>query len=338
MMRRSGLMVVALAALALTARGDEGGITYRGEGNGPGRGKSVVLISGDEEYRSEEGLVQLARILAQHHGFDCTVLFAIDPKTGQIEPTVTDNIPGTEALDRADLLIIATRFRNLPESQMRPIVEYLKAGKPVIGLRTATHAFNIPAGKPFATFSHNSKEPGWEGGFGRLVLGETWINHHGSHGKESTRGLIAPGAESDPLVRGIAPGSIWGPTDVYTVRLPLPGDSQPIVLGQVLTGMKPDDPPLPGPKNDPMMPVAWTHTYTLPDGGQSGKAFATTMGSSVDLQSEGLRRLLVNATYALTGLEAQIPPKATVDIVGTYEPLPFGFGKSKKGLKPADVK
>ena len=154
-------------------------------------------------------------------------------------------------------MIIFTRFRDLPDEQMRHIVEYVEAGKPIIGIRTATHAFNIPAGKTYAKYSWQSKE--WDGGFGRQVLGETWINHHGHHGKESTRGVIATGAEDHPIVRGCE--DIWVPTDVYTVRLPLPGDSKPLVLGQVLAGMKPTDKPVDGPKNNPMMPIAWIKTY-----------------------------------------------------------------------------
>src|SRR4051794_23662461 len=90
-------------------------------GNGPGRGKHVVLVSGDEEYRSEEALPQLAKILAKHHGFHCTVHFAIDPKDGTINPNVRDNIPGLELLKTADLMVIFTRFRDLPDAQMKYI-------------------------------------------------------------------------------------------------------------------------------------------------------------------------------------------------------------------------
>src|SRR5215475_4965880 len=79
--------------------------------SGPGKGKRIVLVSGDEEYRSEQVLPQLARILSTQHGFDCTVLFAIDPKDGAINPNQTDNIPGLETLDSADLMILFTRFR-----------------------------------------------------------------------------------------------------------------------------------------------------------------------------------------------------------------------------------
>src|SRR5215204_2081815 len=115
-------------------------------GDGPGKGKHVVLISGDEEYRSEEMLPQLARILAKHHGFKCTVLFAINPMDGTIDPNRNDNIPGLEALKSADLMVLFTRFRKLPDEQMKHIVEYVESGKPVTGLRTATHAFDPKPG------------------------------------------------------------------------------------------------------------------------------------------------------------------------------------------------
>jgi len=325
---------VAMIALGILGSnrvwGQDPWVTYDGY-DGPGKGKHIVLVSGDEEYRSEEGLVQLGKILARHHGFKCTVLFAIDPADGTINPVNRSNIPGLEALKTADLMIIATRFRDLPDDQMRHIVEYVESGKPIIGMRTATHAFNIPGGKTYSKYSFNNKD--WEGGFGRQILGETWISHHGHHGKESTRGVIAPGQEKNPIVRGCE--DIWGPTDVYTVRLPLPGDSKPLVLGQVLEGMNPEDKPVVNPKNDPMMPIAWTKTYQGANG-QAGRVFTTTMGAANDLASEGLRRLLVNASYWCVGLEDKIPERANVDVVGEYRPNNFGFGKHVKDVKPAD--
>ncbi len=311
-------------------------VVYEGA-QGLGQGKQIVLVSGDEEYRSEEALPQLAKILAKHHGFTCTVLFAIGPN-GTIEPTCTDNIPGLEALESADLMIIATRFRDLPDEQMKYIDEYVKAGKPIMGMRTATHAFKIKKQSKYARYSFNSQEKDWIKGFGRKILGETWVNHHGHHGHESTRGLIAPGAKNSPIVRGIKDGDIYGPTDVYTVNLPLPGDSQPIILGQVLVGMDPnDEPETAKKKNDPMMPVAWTKTYEGSDG-KTGRVFTTTMGASQDLRSEGLRRLLVNACYWALSMEDQIPAKSNVAIVGKYDPTSFGFAKHTKGVRPADLK
>ena len=327
------VLTVALASLFCGhVQAENPWLVVKGE-VGPAEGTHIVLISGDEEYRSEEALPQLAKILAKHHGFTCTVLFAID-KDGTIDPGTRNNIPGLEALQTADLMIIATRFRDLPDDQMKYIVDYVDSGRPVIGMRTATHAFCIGRGKTYTRYSHNSKE--WDGGFGRQVLGETWINHHGGHDMQSTRGIIAPGAESHPILRGIKDGDIWGTTDVYSVRLPLSGDSQPLVLGQVLEGMKPTDKPVSGKLNDPMMPVAWAKTYTGAQG-KAGRVFMTTMGASQDLESEGMRRLLVNAAYWAVGLEDKIPDKSDVDLVGAYHPHHFGFGSFTKGIKPAEL-
>jgi hypothetical protein len=332
-MRRWLMVAIAVAATAGGARGDDPWLTIHG-GDGPGRGKKVVLVSGDEEYRSEEALPQLAKILAKRHGFDCTVLFAIDKSDGTINPEERGNIPGLRALRDADLLILFTRFRDLPDDQMMELADYIESGRPIIALRTATHAFDLTKSPTYRRYTWNGTDP--EGGFGRLVLGETWVNHHGNHGTQSTRGLIAPGMTDHPITRGITDGDIWGPTDVYGVRLPLPGDSRPVVLGQVLQGMSADDPPLAGEKNDPMMPVAWIRTYTGA-AGKPARVFATTMGASQDLASEGLRRLLVNATYWALGLEEQIPAKADVAIVGTYDPSPFKFGGHRRGIRPADL-
>ena len=309
-------------------------LRYKGTPDLPGNGKHVVLVSGDEEYRSEETVVQLGRILAKRHGFDCTVLFAIDPASGEIDPVVRTNIPDLEALETADVLIVNLRFRDLPDDQMKQFDDYLKKGKPILGMRTSTHAFSIPKDKPYSRYSYNFSDDGpWNQGFGRLVLGETWIAHHGHHGKEATRGVIVPEQKAHPIVRGC--DDIFGPTDVYQVRLPLPGDSKPLVYGQVLEGMQPTDKPVVGPKNAPMMPIAWTKTYRIDDG-PVGPVFETTMGSSQDLESEGLRRLLVNTVYWLAGREARIPKPVNVDLVGSYETLPMGFGKHKKGMKPKD--
>src|SRR5207249_2354615 len=120
--------------------GDVETVVYDGT-NGPGKGKHIVLVSGDEEYRSEEALPQLGKILAKRHGFKCTVLFAINPKDGTIDPNRNDNIPGLKALRNADLAIFFLRFRNLPDDQMKEVVDYVESGRPIIGLRTATHSF-----------------------------------------------------------------------------------------------------------------------------------------------------------------------------------------------------
>jgi type 1 glutamine amidotransferase len=316
------LLVSTIGASAATDR-----LVIRGQ-NGPGKGKRIVLVSGEEEYRSEQALPQLARILSQHHGFDCTVLFAIDPADGTIDPNKNDNIPGLEALDSADLLILFTRFRNLPDAQMKHIVDYMESGRPVVAMRTATHAFDLKTNKTYQRYSWNSKE--WDGGFGRQVLGETWIDHQGRHGVQSTRGIFVNGQETHPILRGIKSGRIWVPTDVYKVRLPLPEGVHPLVLGQVLEGMNSTDAPVAGKQNDPMMPVAWTKTYS------GVRIFTTTMGSAKDLLNESFRRLLVNACYWAMRMEKRIDERSSVELVGAYDPLPFKFGGAAKGLKPSD--
>jgi type 1 glutamine amidotransferase len=305
-------------------------------GEGPGKGKHIVLVSGDEEYRSEETLPALAKILAKHHGFKCTVLFAIDPADGTINPNKNDNIPGLEALKTADLMILFVRWRNLPDEQMKHIIEYTEAGKPVIGLRTSTHAFKLANSKDYAKYTWDSKVKGYEKGYGKQVLGETWVSHHGGHGSQSTRGLIVKDQEKHPIVKGIKDGDIWGPTDVYGVNLPLPGDSQPLVLGAVLSGMKATDEPVKDKKNEPMMPIAWTKSYET-ESGKKGRVFTTTMGASQDFESEGLRRLLVNASYWAMGMEEKIADKSKVDLVGTFEAHPFKNNGFTKGVKPADL-
>lgn len=323
-----GLWLAVLAGRAPAAEG----VVYQGSG-GPGRGKHIVFLAGDEEYRSEEGLPMLAQILAARHGFKCTVLFAINPADGTIDPLTLTNMPGMAALDAADLCVMGLRFRELPDAQMEHFVDYLNAGRPIIALRTSTHAFKYEVNKasPYAKYDWHSTV--WPGGFGRQVLGETWVAHHGNHGRESTRGVIHEAFKGHPVLRGVA--DLWGPTDVYAITQ-LPADAQVLVWGQVLTGMKPEDPPVAGPKNSPMMPLVWIRNYTG-ENGRTAKVLTTTMGAAVDLENEGLRRLLINAAYWAVGLEKKIPRRANAACVGEYQPSWFGYGKFKPGRKPRDL-
>ncbi|MCY3023276.1 MAG: ThuA domain-containing protein [Planctomycetota bacterium] len=308
----------------------EGPLVYEGK-DGPGKGKHIVFLAGDEEYRSEECIPMLARILAVRHGFKCTVLFTTNPADGTIDPCNLSNIPGIEALDNADMAFMFLRFRDFGD-KMKHIVDFVNSGKPILGIRTSTHAFNIKDAKsPYAKYSFNNGA--WPGGFGQQVLGETWVNHHGNHGKESQRGIINPAMKDHPILRGVE--DIWAPTDVYTVTH-LPPDAKVLVHGQVLEGMKPEDKPLEGPKNNPMMPIIWLHEYKG-EAGKTTQAICSTIGSGVDFQSEGLRRVMVNACYWALGLADKIPAKSDVSYVGDYKPTWFGFGKFTKGIKPADL-
>ena len=328
-MRRVATLLVAIAGLSpcwLRAQA----VVYEG-GRGPGKGKQIVFVVGDQEYRSEESMPALAKTLARRQGFRCTVLLPINPQTGEIDPSLTDNIPGLGALRSADLMVLFLRFQELPDEQMKEIIDYTNSGRPIVALRTATHAFYYRKhpDSPYAKYSFRSKDP--VGGYGRLVLGETWINHYGAHEKESHRAMVAPGMEKHPIVQGVK--DIWGPSDVYEVTT-LSGDSQPLMLGQVLSGMDPSSPPDP---NKKLLPVAWVKTYT----GESGKPariFTTTMGHPGDFRDEGFRRLMVNACYWAMGMEKKTSLSSRVDFVGPYNPSPIGEKKFKPGVKPADLK
>jgi type 1 glutamine amidotransferase len=305
-------LVCGMASLAVAEV-----LVYEGAA-GPGKGKKVVLVSGDEEYRSEEALPMLGKILSQRHGFTCTVLFSIDPKDGFIDPHNQSNLPGLEALDDADLMIVATRFRTPSAEQMKSFDAYLEAGKPVIGLRTATHGFR---GK-------------WSF-FGLQILGEKWVAHHGGHKREGCRGVIETANADHPVLRGVK--DVFGPSDVYTVKN-LTDDATILLHGSVTETLDPKSKPVTGSKNEPMMALAWMREYTSP-GGTKGQAFCTTMGAGVDFMSADARRLIVNAAYQLTGLD--VPAAANVDFVDPFYPSFYGFIRVKdfwrdRNLHPSD--
>lgn len=324
---RAFVCLLILAAVNGMAFG-AAGVVFEG-GQGPGAGKHIVFVVGDEEYRGEESMPMMAKILALRHGFKCTVLFATDKETGLIDPMTLDNIPGLEQLKTADLMVMFLRFRELPDSQMKHIIDYTNSGKPIMGLRTSTHAFYYKKNRtsPYAKYSFNNRK--FKGGYGRQVFGETWINHYGHHQVESTRGVIANGMEAHPIVKGVE--NLWGESDVYGLTT-LHGDCVPLVMGVVLQGMKPTDKPN---TKKPPVPVAWTKSYTG-EKGKTARVFTTTMGHSFDFLNEGFRRLLVNGCYWSVGIEEKIPSKANVDFVGQYKPSKIGFGKYKKGLKASD--
>ncbi len=324
-------LLVGIATFALAMADELQWITYK-PGNGPGKGKRIVFVTGDEEYRSEESMPAMARILAQRHGFHCTVLFAINPQTGEIDPKIVNNIPGLETLEKADLMVVFTRFRRLPENQMAKFVTYVNSGRPIIGVRTATHAFDYDKfqNDRFAEWSWRGPRKEFRGGFGRQVLGETWVDHYGGYRTQSTRGIIVPEMKEHPILRGVT--SIWGPSHAYKVT-DLEGDSSPLVMGQPLTGLSPDD--LPDTAKPPV-PVAWTKTFTG-TARKAARVFTTTMGYGDDFKEEGFRRMFVNACYWCVGLEDKIPAKSDVTHVGIYAPKKSDFGGYETGVKPLDL-
>ncbi len=323
-------VVSLFAALMNLSAADGPGLHLSGK-DGPGKGKKIVFLAGDEEYRSEEALPMLAKIFSQRFGFDATVLFSLDPENGFIDPNQQKNIPGTSALADADLLVIFTRFRDLPPDQTAPITAFLNAGKPIIGLRTATHAF-----------AGSMADGGWtygdwqKGGFGLKILGETWVAHHGVHKKEGTRGVIEEANASHPILRSVK--DVFAASDVYSVKS-LTGGETVLLRGAVTESLDPASKPVEGEKNNPLQALAWLREYTAPNGTAKGRAFCATTGSAVDLVSEDLRRLIVNAALYLTGVE--VPTKADVSYVDPYHPSFYGFVKDPtfwpgRNLRPMD--
>lgn len=318
-------LLLTLALLAPVAHAQDY-LEIAANPGGPGKGRTIVLVAGDEEYRTEETMPMLAKILAKTHGFNCIVLFSTDEKAGYIDPNNQKNIRGTEALDNADLMIIGTRFRQLPDNQLAPFARFLNAGKPVIGIRTATHAFS--GGAKTGDFK-------WAE-FGLKILGEKWVAHHGQHKKEGTRSVFETANLKHPVLRGVE--EIFGTTDVYTVKNLDLGKATVLLRGAVTESLHDRSYPVKGPKNDPMQALAWLFEYTAPDGKTTGKSFCTTMGASVDFADEDLRRLIVNATLHLLGLE--VPAKADVAFIDPFKPTMYAAIKGdyykQINLKPGD--
>ncbi len=311
-------------------------LTYP-SGDGPGKGKHIVLIAAEQEYRSEQSMPMLAKILSTHHGFECTVLFGVNDRD-EVDPTLPvypekgkeaefkeHHIPGLEKLDSADLVIFFTRLLTLPKSELKQIVDYVDSGKPIIALRTANHGFRGPL-----PYMIEGKQVRW----GEDVLGGTFLNHHGRWHADSTRGFLDKEHSQHPILRGVS--DIWGDSDVYRTHKEgerLPVDCTSLVWGQPLMGRSPEDPP-----NEALepLPVAWVKPWKTTDG-KSARVFHCTMGSGIDLKNPGLRRLLVNAAYWGMEMETFISSTRSVDIVGDYRPLESGFNYDELGVKPHPI-
>ena len=300
-------------------------VTYEGT-DGPGAGKHIVLIAGDHEYRSEEILPAMGRMLAKNLGFKCSVFFTLDDE-GFIEPG-SSNIAGLEALETADLLIMGLRFQDFPPDEMQHIVNYVDRAGPVLGIRTSTHAFRIADG-PFAKYSWDYTGDEYENGFGRQVLGETWVGHYGANHEQSSRILPREDQAAHPILRGVNDMHVQsGGYKAY----PIPG-SVVLAVGQVLNGMGAHDPPDP---EKELMPVAWTRTYEAANG-EHARVFTTTHGASEDFLNVGFRRMLINAALWTVGLENSIRATTDVSLVGPYNPVAFSFDGYRRGVRPADM-
>ena len=252
---RGAVLVAALLLCGAARPADSQVVVYQGD-SGPGVGTHVVLIAGDHEYRSEEILPALGRILARRFGVTCSVVFTLDDE-GFIEPG-SSNIVGLEALRTADLMILGLRFQDFPDVEMQHIVDYLDRAGPVVGIRTSTHAFRIADG-PFAKYSWDYDGAEYLRGFGRQVLGETWVGHHGTNHEQSTRITASPGQASHPIWRGV--GDVHVASGGYQAY-PMP-DSVILATAQPLDGMGEDARPA---ADKAPMPAAWIRTHAAADG------------------------------------------------------------------------
>ncbi|TDU80814.1 hypothetical protein EI77_00112 [Prosthecobacter fusiformis] len=334
MIRRTFLILVAVLPLGASFAAEDF-LAY--EPKGEAKGKHVVLLAGDEEYRSEEALPMLAKLLSERHGFKTTVLFSVG-EDGTVDPTKGESLTNPAALDSADALVLLLRFRHWDEATLDKFDAAVKRGVPIIALRTSTHAFSgIPKDSKHVSWNWNN-----EGGWGEKVLGETWVSHWGHHKFEATQGVIETAHASDPLLRGVT--DVFGTSDVYEAYPP--ADAKILMRGRVLKGMTPDSGPLETvkaratdkkeqPVNDPMMAIAWTRSVKN-DAGSENKVLTTTMGAATDLTNESLRRLVVNSVY--WGLGIEVPEKADVTLVGEYNPTAYGFKGYKQGVKVMDLK
>ncbi|WP_372898982.1 hypothetical protein [Stieleria sp.] len=309
-------------------------LVYEGT-EGIGKGKHLVFIANDHEYRSEQTCPALAKTLAKHHGFRCTVLFGVDDQ-GAIKPGAR-SVPGMEALKDADMLFFFTRFMNLPDQQADLLVDYFERGGPVVGVRTSTHCFNGQKGK-WAKLNFNYSGDDYHGGLGEQVFGNTWEkergqSHYGTNHQMGSRITPAAGAADHPILRGVE--QIHAYSGAYKSHPP--ADAVPLLEVQVLNTF--------GPSDDintekPLVNAGWARDwYTAPSGTkQDARVVYASFGASEDLLSEDGRRFFVNACLWACGMEDAIKPNLDVSLVGPYAPTPYSNGAFYyEGVKPADL-
>ncbi|MHC4507286.1 MAG: hypothetical protein ACYTFI_28795, partial [Planctomycetota bacterium] len=111
-------LVLASVGLARASVAGDGSITYE-PGEGAGKGRHIAFVCGEWEYRCEESLPMLAKILAKRHGFRTTVLFSTNKDSGAVDPNVKDNIPGLGLLEDADMMVVFAMDLELPDEQMK---------------------------------------------------------------------------------------------------------------------------------------------------------------------------------------------------------------------------
>jgi len=251
----------------------------------------VVFVTGDHEYSSEETMPLLAAELEKNYGMRTKVLKAYPDQNTET------NIPGLEALAKADLAVFFLRWRQLPESQVARIKAYLDTGKPMMGFRTTSHAFNYPKGSALEDWNSIAAgtfgaPPGW---------GKDGHTHYG-HESSTDVSIIAANA-SHPILKGVeAPFHVRSWLYQVLPKWP-PADATQLLLGKAV------NPDKPAQEN----PVAWTWKNKF-----GSRIFFTTLGHPEDFKAEPLQRLIINAVHWCLGLPAPEPWKGPFKMDATY--------------------
>lgn len=239
----------------------------------------IVFVAGDNEYGSEETFPLLAAELERNYGVRVTVLKSHPDENSE------ENIPGLEALERADLAVLYLRWRRLPKDQLEHLRRYLESGRPVVAFRTTTHAFNYPPGHELEKWNAMAVDylggpPGWGRG-----------HYHYGH-RSTTVVSYAPGAGGNPLLQGVAK-SFATPSWLYHVlpNFP-PAEAQVLLTGHAVDSEKP------GAVDNP---VAWTWKNRA-----GGRVFMTTLGHPGDFDVESFQRLVINGIHWSLGRSGKV--------------------------------
>ena len=223
------------------------------------RPKKVVFLIGEDEYKTWETLPTFAEKFVGWRGLETQII--------QQNPANKHDFPAlTNALKDADLLVVSVRRRALAKEQLDAIRAHLNRGRPVVGLRTTSHAF-APRGEDAG------KGAAWTE-FDAEVLGGNYTGHHGNGTDTFVRlpdsGLV------HPVLTGVDLDALIGKGSLYKTS-PLKGSAQAVLLGAI--------------PEQPAEPVAWTHEY----GPHKARVFYTSLGHPDDFANPHFRRLLLNA-------------------------------------------
>ncbi|MBT5926490.1 MAG: hypothetical protein HOH33_07720 [Verrucomicrobia bacterium] len=242
----------------------------------------VVLIVGTLHYSPELTMPLFAKEL-EKFGFRTTVVMG----EGDPEKKTENVLPGIEALAVADLAIFFTRFLKLPDNEWQVIEDYLKLGKPVIGLRTASHAIRYPK-------THPRFE--WNDGFGRRVFGSPYVVHQTSQ----TQIKVVQENNGHPIMTHVKKSEWSSPGTLYLAQLE--DGCLPLVSGsgtgkERLLKKRFGEIQV---KKFETAPIAWAWENEW-----GGKSFYTSFGHPGDFAEESFNRMFINAVH--WGLERPVP-------------------------------